>query len=104
MISQMPVRSGRIEKRIRLAVPVQISSLLDPAATVRTTTENVCSLGVRVLTERAMDLNERLMIRFRWRFANAGPRSLLPAPAWRTLCCRSRTVPQGGAVGKALLA
>jgi hypothetical protein len=30
---------------------------------VRTTTENVCSLGVRVLTERAMDLNERLMIR-----------------------------------------
>src|SRR5258708_22713627 len=63
MISQMPVRSGRIEKRIRLAVPVQISSLLDPAATVRTTTENVCSLGVRVLTERAMDLNERLMIR-----------------------------------------
>ncbi len=59
----MPVRSGRIEKRIRLAVPVQISSLLDPAATVRTTTENVCSLGVRVLTERAMDLNERLMIR-----------------------------------------
>ncbi len=58
----MPVRSGRLEKRIRLAVPVQISSLLDPAATERTTTENVCSLGMRILTQRARDLNERLMI------------------------------------------
>jgi len=58
----MPVRSGRLEKRIRLAVPVQISSVLDPAATERTTTENVCSLGIRILTQRARDLNERLMI------------------------------------------
>jgi len=58
----MPARSGRLEKRIRLAVPVQISSLLDPAATERTTTENVCSLGLRILTQRARDLNERLMI------------------------------------------
>jgi hypothetical protein len=58
----MPVRSGRLEKRIRLAVPVQISRLLDPAATERTTTENVCSLGIRILTQRARDLNERLMI------------------------------------------
>src|SRR5713101_4024632 len=58
----MPARSGRLEKRIRLAVPVQISSLLDPAATERTTTENVCSMGIRILTERARDLNERLMI------------------------------------------
>src|SRR5258708_19702838 len=62
MISQMPARSGRLEKRIRLAVPVQISSLLDPAATEHTTTENVCSLGIRTLTQRARDLNERLMI------------------------------------------
>ena len=58
----MPVRSGRLEKRIRLAVPVQICSLLDPAATERTITENVCSLGIRILTQRARDLNERLMI------------------------------------------
>jgi len=58
----MPARSGRLEKRIRLAVPVQISSLLDPAATERATTENVCSLGIRILTQRARDLNERLMI------------------------------------------
>jgi hypothetical protein len=59
----MPVRSGRFEKRIRLAVPVQISSLLDPAATERTTTENVCSLGIRILTQQARDLNERLWVR-----------------------------------------
>src|SRR5207248_10848062 len=58
----MPARSGRLEKRIRLAVPVQIASLLDPATAERTTTENVCSLGMRVLTERARQLNERLMI------------------------------------------
>jgi len=58
----MPVRSGRLEKRIQLAVPVQISSILDPAATERTTTENVCSLGIRVLAERARDLDERLMV------------------------------------------
>ena len=58
----MPVRSGRLEKRIQLAVPVQISSLLDPAATERTTTENVSPGGIRILTERARDLNERLTI------------------------------------------
>jgi len=58
----MPARSGRLEKRIRLAVPVQISSVLDPVATERTATENVCSLGIRILTQRARDLNERLMI------------------------------------------
>jgi len=58
----MPARPGRLEKRIRLAVPVQISSVLDLAATERTTTENVCSVGIRILTERARDLNERLMV------------------------------------------
>jgi hypothetical protein len=59
----MPVRSGRLEKRIRLAVPVEISSLRDPNANERTTTENVCALGIRILTEHSRDLNERLMIR-----------------------------------------
>jgi hypothetical protein len=59
----MPPRSGRLEKRIRLALPVEISSLRDPSAKERTTTENVCSLGVRVFTQRAKELNERLMIK-----------------------------------------
>ena len=58
----MPMRSGRLEKRIQLAVPVEISSPLNPSAAERTTTENVCSLGIRVLTQRGRELNERLMI------------------------------------------
>lgn len=39
----MLVWSGRLEKRLRLAVPVQISSVLDATLTERTTTENVSS-------------------------------------------------------------
>jgi len=58
----MPTKSGRLEKRIRLAVPVEISSPQNPSAAERTTTENVCSLGMRVLTHRTRELNERLMI------------------------------------------
>jgi hypothetical protein len=57
------MRSGRLEKRIEVAVPLQISSILDPEMAERTRTENVCSLGVRVLTEQARELDERLMIR-----------------------------------------
>jgi hypothetical protein len=59
----MPARSGRLEKRIRLAVPVEITSLQYTSANERTTTENVCSFGIRVLTLNARELNERLMIR-----------------------------------------
>lgn len=59
----MPTRFGRLEKRTRLAVPVQISSLQDPTARERTVTENVCSLGIRVLMGRARELNERLLIK-----------------------------------------
>jgi hypothetical protein len=58
----MAVRSGRLEKRIQLSLPVLISSLYDPSTSERTTTENVCSLGMRVLTQKAKELNERLMI------------------------------------------
>ena len=58
----MPMKSGRLEKRIQLAVPVEISNPLNPSTAERTTTENVCSLGIRVLTQRARGLNERLMI------------------------------------------
>jgi hypothetical protein len=59
----MPAKSGRLEKRIRLAVPVEITSLQYTSAYERTTTENVCSLGIRVLTEHAREQNERLMVR-----------------------------------------
>lgn len=60
----MPQRSGgRLEKRIPLVVPLQISSLQDPSAIERTTTENVCSIGVRILSQAAKEMNERLLIR-----------------------------------------
>jgi hypothetical protein len=58
----MSLRSGRLEKRIEVAIPLQMSTILDPGAAERTTTENVCSLGIRVLTDHARELNERLMI------------------------------------------
>ena len=60
---QMPMRSGRLERRTRLAIPVRISSLQEPSAGERSTTENICSLGIRVLVWRARDLNERLLIK-----------------------------------------
>jgi len=62
VIHIMSGRSGRLEKRIRLEVPVQISSLQDPSAVERTTTENVCSTGIRILTRRAKERNDRFMV------------------------------------------
>jgi PilZ domain len=59
----MSPHEGRIEKRMRLAVPLAVSKLWDPAGAEHTITEDVCSSGVRVLTRRAMEPNERLMIR-----------------------------------------
>ena len=58
----MAVRSGRLEKRVQLSLPVRLSNPYDASSTERTTTENVCSLGMRVFTRKARELNERLMI------------------------------------------
>ncbi len=60
----MSPTEGRIEKRIRLSIPLEFSKLRDPNGTERTVTENVCSIGARVLTRWAMEPNERLMVRF----------------------------------------
>jgi len=59
----MSPHEGRIEKRIRLAVPLEVSKLWDPAGPEHTITEDVCSSGARVLTRRAMEPNERLIVR-----------------------------------------
>ena len=73
MTKTMQVESGRLNKRVRLSVPVVISSPEDPQSSERTTTENVCPMGARLLTEHARGLNERLMIRSlvddQWRLA-----------------------------------
>jgi hypothetical protein len=59
----MSPHEGRIEKRVRLAVPLELSKLRDAGHTEHTITENVCSNGVRVTTRRAMEPSERLMVR-----------------------------------------
>lgn len=58
----MPTRSGRLEKRTKLAIPVRISSLWDPAVIERTTTENISPLGIRVVVSRHRDMNEPLVV------------------------------------------
>lgn len=59
----MPARSGRLAKRIQKSIPVEIFTLQRLPKTERASTENVSSLGVRVLTNNPMQQNERLMIR-----------------------------------------
>lgn len=59
----MPVRSGRIEKRISQAISIEISTLDHPLKTERVSTENVSSLGIRVLTKHPVERNTRFMIR-----------------------------------------
>jgi len=57
----MPLKSGRLEKRAQLAVPVRISSLLETGSE-RSTTENVCPSGLRIVTRKPRRLNERLLV------------------------------------------
>lgn len=59
---EMLRRSGRRERRTRLAVAVQISSFREPAAQERTITENVCSRGLRVFTQGQMEKDEPLLV------------------------------------------
>src|SRR5215469_3072102 len=59
----MPLRSGRLERRIRVAVPVEIFTLQEPSSREHVTTENVCSTGARVLTQRSRPVNEHLIVR-----------------------------------------
>jgi hypothetical protein len=57
-------KEGRIEKRIRLSVPLEFSKLQYPNDTERAVTENVCSSGARVLSWQALEHDERLLVRF----------------------------------------
>jgi PilZ domain-containing protein len=59
----MPVRFGRVEKRISQAIPVELSTLGHPLETERVSTENVSSLGMRVVTKHPVEQNSRFMIR-----------------------------------------
>ena len=59
----MSVRSGRIEKRIQQAIPVEISTLQQPRGIERASTENVSSLGARVLSQKPHERNELVILR-----------------------------------------
>jgi PilZ domain len=62
---EMATRTGRVEKRTQLEVPMQISRLREPGSrdlTEKTITENVSTHGVRVLTKRALPPQERLLV------------------------------------------
>ena len=49
-------------KRAPLAISIRISSLLKPYAAEHTTTENICSLGLRVLVQEARKRNELMLV------------------------------------------
>ena len=53
---------GRIEKRIRLAVPLKLSGMQDSINAESTCTENICSYGARVVTQKARGLDEQLRV------------------------------------------
>lgn len=59
----MSPHEGRFEKRIRLAVALEVVKLRDPARSERVITENVCSQGLRVLARKAMEPNDQLIVR-----------------------------------------
>ena len=61
----MATRTGRVEKRTLLAVPMQLSRLQRQGSAdlaEKTITENVSTHGVRVLTKRAVPPQERLLV------------------------------------------
>jgi hypothetical protein len=58
----MPGRTGRLDRRINLTFSVQLArlTLSDPLETIQT--ENISSLGVRVVSEQAWHLDERVWV------------------------------------------
>ena len=58
----MRMQAGRMAPRIRMKVPVQLESLEKLGLAERTLTENVCPLGIRVVTKRPWQPGETLQI------------------------------------------
>ena len=58
----MLLESGRLEKRTRLAVPVEIVGIDEDGAAASAITENVCSRGLRVVARRPLRPREPLLI------------------------------------------
>jgi hypothetical protein len=78
----MATEAGRVEKRTHLKMPLQISrgQSLDRADVIEnTTTENVSSRGVRILTRRALQPRE-------WLWVTPVIGSEMPKPAQVVYC------------------
>ena len=58
----MHEQTRRMEKRIQMTLPVQLESLKRPGPAERTVTENVSSLGARVVTKRPRKRKEWLLV------------------------------------------
>jgi hypothetical protein len=53
---------GRMEKRVRVSIPLELAEMHDAASAESTKTENICSFGVRVITQRPRKPNEQLYV------------------------------------------
>ena len=60
-ILPVPDRTGRLEKRIHIEVPLQLLMLGNPGDIEKTRTQNVSAHGVRVLTRRPLQPQEHLV-------------------------------------------
>lgn len=58
----MPARTGRLEKRVKIEVPLQLSRLPNPGDAEKAITENVSSHGIRVLTSSPLQEHEFLEV------------------------------------------
>ena len=58
----MSPTKGAIEKRLYLNMPFELSKLQSSNGAERTITENISSIGARVLSRRAMEPHEQLLV------------------------------------------
>jgi hypothetical protein len=66
---------GRLEKRLRLSIPLELSKVQGPNGAVRTITESACTVGAGFLVSQARELNERSIVRCMTLTFERGPAS-----------------------------
>jgi hypothetical protein len=58
----MEVQSGRVEKRLAIAVPIWLTSLKNPGPFEKAVTENVSSVGARIIVGGRREPNESVVL------------------------------------------
>ena len=53
---------GRMEKRVRVSIPLELAGMHDAASAESAKTENICSFGARVITKRPRKPSEELFV------------------------------------------